>query len=173
MEFYGHVIDGQEVASVDGATFEDVDPYTREVWATIALGGKADADLAVAAARRAFDDGPGRASASRSGSRSSIGSPTSWRSTQTSWRWRTRATWASPSRRRATTSPGACMNFRFFADHARMSTADTLPMDTGHHAYTRYDPGWGRRCDLPLELPAHAGHVEGSAPPWRGGTRSS
>ena len=58
MEFYGHIIDGQEVASVDGATFEDIDPYTREVWATIALGGKADADLAVAAARRAFDEGP-------------------------------------------------------------------------------------------------------------------
>ena len=32
------------------------------------------------------------------------------------------------------------LNFRFFADHARMSVADTLPMDTGHHAYTRYDP---------------------------------
>ena len=39
MEFYGHIIDGQEVASIDGATMEDVDPYTREAWATIALGG--------------------------------------------------------------------------------------------------------------------------------------
>jgi aminomuconate-semialdehyde/2-hydroxymuconate-6-semialdehyde dehydrogenase len=31
-------------------------------------------------------------------------------------------------------------NFRFFADHARMSTADTYPMDSGHHAYSRLDP---------------------------------
>ena len=58
MEFFGHVIDGQEVASIDGATMDDVDPYTREVWATIACGGAEDADRAVAAARRAFDDGP-------------------------------------------------------------------------------------------------------------------
>ena len=58
MEFFGHIIDGQEVASIDGATMDDVDPYTREPWATVALGGKADADRAVAAARRAFDEGP-------------------------------------------------------------------------------------------------------------------
>ena len=32
------------------------------------------------------------------------------------------------------------LNVRFFADHARMSTAETLPMDTGHHAYTRWEP---------------------------------
>jgi aminomuconate-semialdehyde/2-hydroxymuconate-6-semialdehyde dehydrogenase len=31
-------------------------------------------------------------------------------------------------------------NCRFFADHARMSTADTYPMDSGHHAYSRWDP---------------------------------
>ena len=58
MDFYGHVIDGQEVPSLDGATMDDIDPYTREPWATIACGGKADADRAVAAARRAFDEGP-------------------------------------------------------------------------------------------------------------------
>ena len=34
----------------------------------------------------------------------------------------------------------AAMNFRFFADHAKMAVADTLPMDTGHHAYSRFEP---------------------------------
>jgi len=31
------------------------------------------------------------------------------------------------------------LNFRFFADHAKLATAETLPMDSGHHAYTRYE----------------------------------
>ncbi len=31
-------------------------------------------------------------------------------------------------------------NVRFFADHARLSMADTYPMDSGHHAYSVYDP---------------------------------
>jgi len=58
MDFYGHIIDGEEVPSLDGATMPDIDPFTREQWATVACGGKADADRAVAAARKAFDEGP-------------------------------------------------------------------------------------------------------------------
>ena len=43
-------------------------------------------------------------------------------------------------------------NVRFFADHARMSAADTYPMDSGHHAYSSSAPPvlWWR---FPLELP--------------------
>ena len=37
MEQFGHVIDGHEES--DGATFDSVDPWTREPWATVALGG--------------------------------------------------------------------------------------------------------------------------------------
>ena len=37
MEQFGHVIDGREES--DGATFDSVDPWTREPWATVALGG--------------------------------------------------------------------------------------------------------------------------------------
>ena len=59
MEFFGHVIDGKEVPSIDGATMETIDPYTQKAWATVALGGKADADRAIAAACKAFDTGPG------------------------------------------------------------------------------------------------------------------
>ncbi len=39
MDFYGHIIDGEEVASLDGATMPDIDPFTREQWATVACGG--------------------------------------------------------------------------------------------------------------------------------------
>ncbi|MFC7107630.1 aldehyde dehydrogenase family protein [Nonomuraea rubra] len=61
MEFFGHVIDGAEVKSASGETFASVDPYTREPWAEVALGGAGEVDRAVTAARRAFDEGPGRA----------------------------------------------------------------------------------------------------------------
>ena len=55
METFGHIIDGVEDAS--GATFESVDPWTQEPWATVALGGAAEADRAVSSARTAFDEG--------------------------------------------------------------------------------------------------------------------
>jgi aminomuconate-semialdehyde/2-hydroxymuconate-6-semialdehyde dehydrogenase len=45
MEFVPHVIDGQETESVSGERFASVDPWTREPWAEVALGG-ADALLA-------------------------------------------------------------------------------------------------------------------------------
>ncbi|HZO94896.1 MAG TPA: aldehyde dehydrogenase [Candidatus Baltobacteraceae bacterium] len=51
-------IDGARVDAADGATYDDLDPATGEVVAPIADGGPADVDRAVAAARRAFDDGP-------------------------------------------------------------------------------------------------------------------
>lgn len=41
-----------------GRTFETIDPRTGEVIARIAEGDKEDIDLAVKAARRAFDHGP-------------------------------------------------------------------------------------------------------------------
>ena len=45
MEFVPHVIDRQETESVSGERFTSADPWTREAWAEVALGG-ADALLA-------------------------------------------------------------------------------------------------------------------------------
>ncbi|MGM7679851.1 5-carboxymethyl-2-hydroxymuconate semialdehyde dehydrogenase [Microbacterium sp. A94] len=53
-----HYIDGSFVDSVDGDTFDVLDPVTNENYTTAAAGKKADIDLAVAAAKRAFEDGP-------------------------------------------------------------------------------------------------------------------
>ncbi len=50
-EFY---IDGGWVAPTAGTDFEVIDPSTEEAFAVISLGGQADTDAAVAAARRAF-----------------------------------------------------------------------------------------------------------------------
>jgi 5-carboxymethyl-2-hydroxymuconic-semialdehyde dehydrogenase len=53
-----HYIDGRFVDSVDGATFDVLDPVTNETYVQAAAGKRADVDLAVAAATRAFTEGP-------------------------------------------------------------------------------------------------------------------
>ncbi len=53
------LIDGTRVPSVSGRTFQSLNPATEQVIASIAEGSEADVDLAVAAARRAFE-GPWR-----------------------------------------------------------------------------------------------------------------
>ena len=58
MNVIPHIIDGQETKSASGLRFASADPWTREPWGEIALGGSEDADRAVRAARRAFDEGP-------------------------------------------------------------------------------------------------------------------
>ena len=50
------LIDGEWRDSVTGKTFESVDPATGEVIGVVAEGSREDVDLAVKAARRAFDD---------------------------------------------------------------------------------------------------------------------
>ncbi|KAF5482050.1 hypothetical protein F2P56_002649 [Juglans regia] len=51
-------INGEFVDSVSGKTFETIDPRTEEVIARVAEGDKEDVNLAVEAARQAFDHGP-------------------------------------------------------------------------------------------------------------------
>jgi aminomuconate-semialdehyde/2-hydroxymuconate-6-semialdehyde dehydrogenase len=136
-----HVIDGAEVDSADGATFPDVDPWTREPYDEVALGGAAEVAAAVGAARRAFDEGPwprlGYTERGRllhrladlveahidelaAADTRDMGKPT--------------------RDMHHADVPRTALNFRFFADHARLSAAERLPMDSGHHAYTRYEP---------------------------------
>ena len=53
-----HYIDGAFVDSVDGSTFDVLDPVSNETYVQAAAGKQADIDLAVAAAKRAFETGP-------------------------------------------------------------------------------------------------------------------
>ena len=53
-----HFIDGSFGESVAGETFETLNPATNEPLAQVCDGRAADVDAAVAAARRAFDEGP-------------------------------------------------------------------------------------------------------------------
>jgi phenylacetaldehyde dehydrogenase len=51
-------IDGKFVPARSGETFDVINPATAEVFTKASAGGPADIDLAVKAARRAFDSGP-------------------------------------------------------------------------------------------------------------------
>jgi len=51
-------IDGQWAAPATSATLQVISPHTEQVVATVPEGSAADIDAAVAAARRAFDEGP-------------------------------------------------------------------------------------------------------------------
>src|SRR5947209_18576798 len=52
------LIGGQWAQAASGKTFETLNPATGEVLARVAEGDQEDANRAVAAARKAFDDGP-------------------------------------------------------------------------------------------------------------------
>lgn len=137
---FGHIIDGVEVFDSDLGHFESIDPYTQQPWATVALGGRHEVDLAVTAARTAFDEGP-------------------WPRLPAGERRRllhafadlieahadelaladTRDMGKPISQSRGNDVPRTAMNFRFFADHAHLTPSEAYPMDSGHHAYTRYE----------------------------------
>ena len=80
-------IDGGWAAPAGTDVLEVVSPHSEQVVARVPEGSTADIDAAVAAARRAFDEGPGRGCRRRSGSTSSRPSPGC---TPASWpRWPT------------------------------------------------------------------------------------
>ena len=54
---FGHVVDGEVVPSLDGATMPVIDPATGDEVACAAAGSQADVERAVRSARQAFDDG--------------------------------------------------------------------------------------------------------------------
>jgi aminomuconate-semialdehyde/2-hydroxymuconate-6-semialdehyde dehydrogenase len=141
MEFIRHVIDGQETESIDGGRFDDVNPFTREPWAEVALGTPADAARAIDAARRAFDEGPwpGMGFAERGALLHRLAALMEQHSEDLS-RADTTDMGKPIQDMRTKEVPRSAYNFRFFADHARLSTADVYPMDTGHHAYSSFEP---------------------------------
>ena len=138
--FFGHVIDNEEVESLDGARFDTVNPWTREKWAEVAEASAADADRAIIAARRAFDEGPwprlGRheraalihrlADLMERDAEILAGLDTT--------------DMGKPRTQALHDVARSVLNFRFFADHQRDSTAEVMPMDTGHHTYVEYGP---------------------------------
>ncbi|WP_232667043.1 aldehyde dehydrogenase [Pseudonocardia sp. TRM90224] len=154
MTDFGHVIDGVERDSLDGARFDSVDPFTREPWATVALGGAAEAELAVTAARTAFDEGPWprMGFAERGALLHRLADLIGEHAAELAMA-DTRDMGKPVSDALGKDVPRTAQNFRFFADHARLATAEALPMDTGHHAYTRYEPAGVVAAIAPWNFP--------------------
>ena len=60
-------VDGRETQARSGRTYQSINPFDGEPWATVPDAGAADVDEAVAAARRAFDGEWGRYTATHRG----------------------------------------------------------------------------------------------------------
>lgn len=140
-ELLTHSIDGKSVESVSGAHYDNVDPWSRQVRCQVSLGGPADVECAVSSASSTFRSGV-------------------WSEKTTEERGRillrladllehhaddlamadTRDVGKPIARTRAVDVPRAAAIFRFFADHARLSTSEAFPTDSQHHAYSRFEP---------------------------------
>ncbi len=153
MDFYGHIIDGVEVESVDGARMDTVDPFTREPWAQVALGGRADAALAVAAARRAFDDGPWPRMGYENRQQLLHRLADLMEENSEELALADTRDMGKPVAQARHDVARSAWNFRFFADHARMTAAEAYPMDSGHHAYSRFDPAGVVSAIAPWNFP--------------------
>jgi aminomuconate-semialdehyde/2-hydroxymuconate-6-semialdehyde dehydrogenase len=136
-----HFIDGLATPSADGATLPSIDPTTRSAWARVALGSAHDVDRAVESARRAFDEGPWPRMTQDERSSMLRGlSDLLLANADELGMLDTRDMGRPFSHTRANDVQRSAANFRFFADHAAMSTDESLPGRAGHHIYTRHEP---------------------------------
>jgi len=138
--FIPNLIHGQERASRSGDRFDNVDPWTQESSAEVALSGAADAADAVSSAREAFDDGRWS------------GLPTKER-LDALYRLAdlvesngdglaaadTRDMGNPISGTKGTSAPRAALNFRFFADFVRLRGDDSFPREGNELAYTKHE----------------------------------
>jgi aminomuconate-semialdehyde/2-hydroxymuconate-6-semialdehyde dehydrogenase len=154
MELIPHVIDGREVESASGARFGTVDPWTQAQYAQVALGGAEDADRAVTAARKAFDSGPWpRMGMNERGAALHRLADLVIEHTDDLAMADTRDMGKPITDAAGKDVPRTAQNFRFFADHARLSTGEVFPMDGGHHAYSRFEPAGVVAAIAPWNFP--------------------
>ncbi|MDF5756925.1 aldehyde dehydrogenase [Spongiactinospora sp. TRM90649] len=141
MERFDHVIDGQVRPSADGRTFESVNPHTREPWAEVALGGRAEVEAAVEAASRAFHQGswPRMTTGERRQILYRL-ADLMLEHRQELARRDTMDMGKPISRLLNGEVAGAASNFRLAADEADLDHAEVYPKDADHHIYTQYDP---------------------------------
>jgi aminomuconate-semialdehyde/2-hydroxymuconate-6-semialdehyde dehydrogenase len=141
LPFVGHVMDGAEVPSRSGATFDSVNPATQRAWSRVARGGADDAAAAVAAARRAFDEGPWpRMTSDERGRILHRLADLLEADADELGRLDTVDMGKPITQSRDADVPRSALNLRFFADYARLATDDALPSPSGHHVYTRHEP---------------------------------
>lgn len=139
-EFFGHIIDNEEVESLDGQRFDVYNPWSREVWAEAAEGSAEDARRAVKSARKAFDEGPwprmGRVE--RANMIHKLGDIMEAKSDELAAY--DAKNMSKPFEQAKHDVARSVWNFRFFADHQRDHVGEVFPMDSGHHTYSEFGP---------------------------------
>jgi aminomuconate-semialdehyde/2-hydroxymuconate-6-semialdehyde dehydrogenase len=138
MEELTHIIDGKRVAS--GEWFDSINPATQQPWARVARGNAGDASRAVAAARRAFDDGPWPRMTpnERSAHLHRLADLIEVHTAELA-ALETADMGKPVAQCLDRDIPRSVANFRFFADFPRFCEDESLP-GPGHHAYTSYEP---------------------------------
>lgn len=135
-----HLIDGEMVASADGRTFPSIDPHTGHAWAHVAEAGEEDVRRAVAAARRAFDEGPWpRMSSDERAKLLHALADRVHDSAEEIANAETRDMGKPITESRTFDLPRVERNLRFFADFQKLAEAETFPA-LRHLTYTRYEP---------------------------------
>jgi aldehyde dehydrogenase (NAD+) len=149
------LIDGKWTGSLSGKTFETVNPATGDTICQVAEGDKADVDLAVKAARRAFESGP-------------------WRKMNPAERGRIMMKLADLIETRAdelaaletldngkpirdslaADIPLTAATYRYYAGWADKIHGQVLPVNGPFHAYTRHEPVGVVGQIIPWNFPA-------------------
>lgn len=140
MERFQHVIGGELVDSATGDRFETVDPHTGAAYGTVEEGGEADVARAVAAARRAFDDGPWPRMPVVQ--RRVLLNQLAQRFQEQLERFavaETRDVGKPIAESRGYDMPRVGLQLRFFADQPFFLPGETHPMP-GFHTFTTYEP---------------------------------
>jgi aminomuconate-semialdehyde/2-hydroxymuconate-6-semialdehyde dehydrogenase len=150
-----HFIDGAWVGSASGATFDSVSPIHNQVVARVASGETADADRAVLAARRAFDEGPWprMSPAARKKVLHRAADLIEERLEEFA-AWETLDMGKPITESRTKDVPRAAHNLRFFADYADMTRGEAFPKPWDSVlTYTLRDPVGVSACISPWNFP--------------------
>lgn len=139
-QFFGHIIDNEEVESISGERFDVWNPWTQEVFAQAAEGGAEDAERAIASARKAFDEGPWprMTGPQRAAAIHKLADLMEERADDLATLDSTNM--GKPFAQAKHDVGRSVANFRFFADHQRDHTGEVYPMPSGHHTYSEFGP---------------------------------
>lgn len=135
------VIDGRLVNALSGQTFETIDPRNGNPICSVALGGKEDIDVAVAAARKAFDFGPWpRMSGRERGRVLSRFADLLEKHAFELAALETLDNGKPLSMSQAADIPLSVDHYRYFAGYADKVYGRVIPVDGDFHAYTLHEP---------------------------------
>ncbi|MFS2015341.1 5-carboxymethyl-2-hydroxymuconate semialdehyde dehydrogenase [Massilia sp. CT11-108] len=132
-----HLIGGKLVDSRDA--FDTIDPATGEVLATVASGGQAEVDLAVAAARAAFPGWAATPARERGRLLRKLGDLIAANVPELA-ELETRDCGQVIGQTKKALIPRAADNFYYFAELAQHQHGETYDSDTGHLNYTLWQP---------------------------------